>query len=105
MVLDQNAALVYAATQVAVVLVLALPALFFPALRRPLRLAAITALFVFALVFTLVLTFDLTSPTGQPPLGTMLYVGGLGGLIWATVFFVLAYIPLAMLALLRARAR
>lgn len=59
---------------------------------------------MFALVFTLVLTFDLTSPTGQPPLGTMLYVGGLGGLIWATVFFVLAYVPLAMLALLRARS-
>jgi hypothetical protein len=51
-----------------------------------------------------VFTFDLTSPTGTPPLGVVLYVGGLSALIWATVFFVLAYVPLAMLALLRARA-
>lgn len=105
MVLDQAAPLAYAAMQIAIALVLALPALFFRSLRRPLKLAAGTALFVFALVFTLVVTFDLTSPTGAPPLGTVLYVGGLGGLIWATVFFILAYVPLALLGLLRARRR
>ncbi len=60
---------------------------------------------MFVLVFTLVLTFDLTSPTGPPPLGTVLYVGGLGGAVWATIFFILAYVPLALLALLRARLR
>lgn len=91
--------------QLVVALVLALPALFFPSLRRPLKLAASPALFVFALVFTLVATFDLTSPTGAPPLGTVLYVGGFSGLIWATVFFILAYVPLALLAVLRAIRR
>ena len=103
--LDQAAPIVYAAAQIAIALLLALPALFFRSLRRPVRLALVTALIVFVLVFTLVLTFDLTSPTGQAALGTTLYFGVLGGLIWATVFFVLAYVPLALLALLRARRR
>lgn len=74
-------------------------------MRRPLKFAALTALIVLVVVFTLVITFDLTSPTGQAPLGTVLYVGGLGGLIWATVFFVLTYVPLALLGFLRARRR
>lgn len=102
--IDQAAPLVYAAAQIAIALVLALPALFFRSLRRPVKLAAFSALFVFALVFALVVTFDITSPTGPPPLGTVLYVGGLGGLIWATAFFVLTYVLLALLALFRARA-
>jgi len=80
--LDQAAPLVYAATQIAVALVLALPAVIFRSLRRPLKLAAVTALFVFFLIFMFVLAFDLTSPTGPPPLGTVLYVGLLGGVVW-----------------------
>lgn len=101
--LDQ-AAPIYAAAQVGFALVLALPALVIRPLRRPVKLAGLTALFTFALIFALVFTFDLTSPTGTPPLGVVLYVGGLSALIWKTVFFVLAYVPLAMLALLRARS-
>lgn len=99
--LGQNAPLLFAATQLAAALALALPALFFKRLRRPVKLAAVAALAVFALVLAFVLTFDLTSPTGPPPLGAALYVGLLGGLIWATFFFMLAYVPLALLALLR----
>jgi hypothetical protein len=53
MVLDQTAPLLYAAAQIAVALLLALPALFFRSLRRPARLALLTAVVVFALVFTL----------------------------------------------------
>jgi hypothetical protein len=102
--LDQAAPFVFAAMQIAIALVLALPALFFRSLRRPLKLALISALFVFALVFTLVITFDLTSPTGPPPLGAVLYVGGLGGLVWATTFFIFAYVPLALVAFLRSRS-
>ncbi len=105
MMLDQAAPLVYAMAQIAIALVLALPALFFRSLRRPVKLAAFSALFVFALVFALVVTFDLTSPTGAPPLGTVLYVGGFSGLIWATVFFILLYVPLALLAVVRALRR
>jgi hypothetical protein len=103
--IGQATPLVYAATQLAVAIVLALPALVFRSLRRPVKLAALVAVLVFALVLVFVLTFDLTSPTGPPPLGAALYVGVLGGVIWATVFFILAYLPLALLALLRARPR
>ena len=101
--LDQAAPVLFAVAQVAVALVIALPAVFIKRLRRAAKLAAVSALFVFALVFTLVITFDLTSPTGRPPLGTVLSVGALGGVVWATTFFMLAYVPLAMLALLRSR--
>jgi hypothetical protein len=105
MVLDQAAPLVYAAAQITVALILALPAVFIRALRRPAKLALVTALAVLVLVFALVLTFDLASPTGRPPLGTTLFIGIVGGVIWGTVFFVLAYVPLALLALFRARRR
>ncbi len=105
MIIDQAAPFVFAAMQIAIALVLASPALFLASLRRPVKLALISALLVFALVFTLVITFDLTSPTGRPPLGAVLYVGGLGGLVWATTFFIIAYVPLAFVALLRARHR
>jgi quinol-cytochrome oxidoreductase complex cytochrome b subunit len=101
MVLDQTAPLLYAAAQIAVALLLALPALFFRSLRRPARLALLTAVVVFALVFTLVLTFDLVSSSGRPPLGTTLYIGALSGTIWGTIFFIVAYLPLALLAMLR----
>jgi hypothetical protein len=47
MVLDQAAPLVLAAMQIAVALVLALPAIAFRSLRRSLRLALITAAVVF----------------------------------------------------------
>jgi hypothetical protein len=104
--LDQATPLLFAAAQVAVALVIALPAAFIRSLRRAVKLAVVSALFVFALVFTLVITFDLTSPTGPPPLGAVLYVGGLGGFVWATTFFIVTYVPLALLALLRSpRAR
>jgi len=52
-----------------------------------------------------VLASDLTSPTGSSPIGTTLFIGVAGGVIWATFFFILAYIPLALLALVRARRR
>lgn len=103
--LDQASPVVYAGAQIALAVVLAMPALFIRALRRPVTMAFIAALFVFALVLTLVVTFDLTSPAGPPPLTTALYVGVLGGVIWATAFFIVSYVPLALLALLRARRR
>jgi hypothetical protein len=102
-VLDQAAPFVYAGAQLLVALVLAAPALFVPALRRPVKLAVATALIVLVVVFTFVLAFDRTSPTGPQPLGATLYIGLLGGFIWATVFFILAYLPLALLALARSR--
>lgn len=101
--LDLAAPLLYAAAQIAAALVLALPAVWVTRLRRPVKLAAIAAAVVFIFVFAFVATFDLTSPTGAPSAGVALYVGVLGGLIWATVFFILAYVPLALLALVRAR--
>lgn len=101
MLLDQGAPILYAGAQLAFALVLAGPAVFVRSLRRPVKLALVTALLVFVLVLTLVLTFDLTLTTGRPSLGATLLVGGLGGVIWGTMFFVLAYVPLAMLALLR----
>ena len=103
MVLDQAAPLLFASAQVALVLVLALPALVIRSLRRPAKLAAITAAAVFILVLGVVLASDLTSPTGSAPIGTTLFIGVVGGVIWATFFFILAYIPLALLALVRAR--
>lgn len=105
MVLDQAAPLVFASAQVAVALILALPALVIQSLRRPVRLALITAAIVFVLVLVVVLASDLTSPTGSSPIGTTLFIGVVGGLIWATLFFILAYIPLALVALVRARRR
>jgi hypothetical protein len=105
MVLDQAAPLVFASAQVAVALILALPALVIQSLRRPVRLALITAAVVFVLVLGVVLASDLTSPTGSSPIGTTLFIGVVGGLIWATLFFILAYIPLALVALVRARRR
>jgi len=69
------------------------------------KLAAITAAVVFVLVLGAVLVSDLTSPDGSAPIGTILYIGVVGGVIWATFFFILAYIPLALLALVRARRR
>lgn len=105
MVLDQAAPLVFASAQVAVALILALPALVIQSLRRPVRLALITAAIVFVLVLVVVLASDLTSPTGSSPIGTTLFIGVVGGLIWATFFFILAYIPLALVALVRARRR
>jgi len=105
MVLDQAAPLVFASAQVAVALILALPALVIQSLRRPVRLALITAAVVFVLVLVVVLASDLTSPTGSSPIGTTLFIGVVGGLIWATLFFILAYIPLALVALVRARRR
>lgn len=105
MVLDQAAPLVFASAQVAVALILALPALVIQSLRRPVRLALITAAIVFVLVLVVVLASDLTSPTGSSPIGTTLFIGAVGGLIWATLFFILAYIPLALVALVRARRR
>ena len=80
-------------------------ALKFRSLRRPAKLAAITAAAVFVLVLGVVLASDLTSPTGSSPIGTTLFIGVVGGLIWATFFFILAYVPLALLALARARRR
>ena len=105
MTLDQAAPVVYAAAQIAVALLLAVPAVFFPTLRRPMKLALLTAIVVFVLVFTLVIAFDLSSPTGRPPLATTLFIGAVGGVVWGTVFFVLAYIPLVCLALVRAGRR
>jgi len=103
--LDQAAPLVYAGIQIAGALLLALPALKVRSLRRPLKLAAITAAVVFVLVLGVVLMSDLTSPTGSAPTSTTLFIGVVGGVIWATFFFILAYIPLALLALVRARRR
>ena len=103
--LDQAAPLVYAAIQIAVALLLALPALKFRSLRRPVKLAAIAAAAAFILILGVVLASDLTSPTGSSPIGTTLFIGVVGGVIWATFFFILAYIPLALLALVRARRR
>ena len=74
-------------------------------MRRPARLAAITAAVVFVLVLGIVVASDLTSRTGSPRFGTTLYIGVLGGVIWAAFFFILAYIPLALLALLRSARR
>jgi hypothetical protein len=105
MVLDQAAPLLYAAVEIAVALVLAVPALMIRSLRRPVKLAAITAAVVFVLVLGVVLASDLTSPAGSSPIGTTLFIGVVGGAIWATFFFILAYIPLAMLSLVRARRR
>ena len=103
MVLDQAAPLLFASAQVALALVLAMPALMIRSLRRPVKLAAIAAAAAFILVLGVVLASDLTSPTGSSPIGTTLFIGVVGGLIWATFFFILAYIPLALLALVRAR--
>lgn len=103
MVLDQAAPLLFAAAQIAIALVLAIPAFAFRSLRRPVKLAAITAAAVFVLVLGVVLASDLTSQTGPPPIGATLYIGVLGGIIWATFFFILAYVPLALLALVRVR--
>jgi quinol-cytochrome oxidoreductase complex cytochrome b subunit len=105
MVLDQAAPLLFASVQVALALILAMPALVIRSLRRPVRLAAITAAAVFIIVLGVVLASDLTSPTGSAPIGTTLFIGAVGGLIWATFFFILAYIPLGLLALVRARRR
>ena len=105
MVLDQAAPLVFAAAQVALALTVALPALVIRSLRRPVRLAAIAAAVVFILVLGVVLVSDLTSPTGSAPIGTTLFIGVAGGLIWATLFFIVPYIPLALIALGRARRR
>ena len=104
MVLDQAAPLLFAAAQVALALIVALPALI-RSLRRPVRLAAIAAAVVFILVLGVVLVSDLTSPTGSAPIGTTLFIGVAGGLIWATLFFIVSYIPLALIALGRARRR
>jgi len=105
MVLDQAAPLLFASVQVALALILAMPALVIRSLRRPVRFAAITAAAVFIIVLGVVLASDLTSPTGSAPIGTTLFIGAVGGLIWATFFFILAYIPLGLLALVRARRR
>jgi hypothetical protein len=105
MVLDQTAPLVLAGAQIALAAVLALPALAVRSLRRPVKLAAITAVAVFILVLGVVVASDLTSPTGSAPIGTTLFIGVVGGVIWATFFFVVAYIPLALLAPVRARRR
>jgi hypothetical protein len=104
MVLDQAAPLVFASAQVALALVLAMPALMIRRLHRPVKLATITAVVVFVLVFGVVVVSDVTSPIRSAPIGTTLYIGVLGGVIWAT-FFILAYISLALLALVRARRR
>ncbi|HEV8653966.1 MAG TPA: hypothetical protein VGR85_00435 [Candidatus Limnocylindria bacterium] len=93
----------YAGAQIAAAFLLALPALFFRSLRRPVKLAALTAVVVFGLVLGVVALSDLASETGPAPTGATVYVAGLGGLIWATFFFILAYVPLALLALVRAR--
>lgn len=103
MFLDQLAPLVFAGAQLAVAGALAIPAFFFAPLRPALKLALFVSLMVFAMVLALVLAFDLTSPGGTPSVGAALYVGGLGGLVWATSFFIVSYIPLALIALLRAR--
>ena len=105
MVLDQAAPLLFASVQVALALILAMPALVIRPLRRPVRLAAITAAAVFIIVLGVVLASDLTSPTRSAPVGTTLFIGAVGGLIWATFFFILAYISLALVALVRARRR
>ena len=105
MVLDQAAPLLFVSAQVALALILALPALVIRSLRRPVKLAAIAAVVVFILVLGLVVSSDLTSPIGSAPPGTTLFIGAAGGLIWAMFFFILAYIPLALLALVRARRR
>ena len=105
MVLDQAAPLLLASAQVALALVLAVPALMIRSLRRPVQLAAITAAVVFVLVLGVVLVSDLTSPTGSAPIGTTLFIGVVGGVIWATFFFILAYVPLAIIALVRAGRR
>jgi hypothetical protein len=101
--LDQLAPLVFAGAQLAVAAALAIPAFFIAALRLALKLALFVSLMVFAMVLALVLAYDLTSPGGAPSVGAALYVGGLGGLVWATSFFILSYVPLALIALLRAR--
>jgi hypothetical protein len=88
--IDQAAPLIFAAIQIAVELVLALPALFFRWLRRPVKRAAVTAAVVFVVVLAVVAVSNLTSPTGPVPMGTTLVLGVLGGVIWATLFFVLA---------------
>ena len=103
MVLDQAAPVLFASAQVALALILTLPALVIRSLRRPVKLAAITAAVVFILVLGVVLVSDLTSPTGSAPISTTLFIGVLGGVIWATFFYILAYIPLALVALVRAR--
>ena len=105
MVLDQGAPLVLVAMQIAIALVVALPALVFRSLRRPVKLAAITAVVVFVIVLGIVVASDLTSPTGSTPMGTTLFIGVVGGVIWATFFFILAYIPLVLIALVRAGRR
>jgi hypothetical protein len=102
-ILDQMPPLLFAAAQLAVAAALAIPAFFIAALRVALKLALFVSLMVFAMVLALVLAFDLTSPGGAPSVGAALYVGGLGGLVWATSFFILSYVPLALIALLRAR--
>jgi hypothetical protein len=56
-----------------------------------LKLAAITAVAVFILVLGVVIASDLTSPTGSAPIGTTLFIGVVGGVIWAIFFFILAY--------------
>ena len=103
MFLDQVTPLVFAAAQLAVAGALALPALWYRPLRRAVKLALLVSLMVFALVLGLVLAFDLTSPVAAPSIGAVLYVGGLGGLVWATTFFIVSFLPLALIALLRAR--
>lgn len=105
MVLDQAAPLLNLGVQVAIALVLTIPAFAFRSLRRPVKLAVITAAVVFVPVLGVVVISDLTSATGSAPIGTTLYIGVLGGVIWATLVFILAYIPLALLALVRARRR
>jgi hypothetical protein len=64
----------------------------------PLLFASAAAI-VFVLVLGVVLASDLTSPTGSSPIGTTLFIGVVGSVIWATFFFILAYIPLALVAL------
>jgi hypothetical protein len=56
-------------------------------------------------VLGVVVASDLTSPTGSTPIGTTLFTGVVGGVIWATFFFILAYVPLALIAIVRARRR
>lgn len=103
--LDQASPFLFASAQVALTLILALPALVLRSQRRPVRLAAITAAVVFVIVLGVAVMSDLTSPTGSAPFSTTLYVGVLGGVVWATFFFILADIPLALVALVRARRR
>ena len=105
MILAQAAPLLFASGQVALALVLAMPALRIRTLRGPVKLAAIAAAAAFILVLGVVIASDLTSPTGSTPIGTTLFIGAVGGLIWAIFFFILAYIPLALVALVRATCR